>query len=187
MFDLKVSGAESIPLEDKSVNLVTASQCLHWFDITSFYKEVDRLLAPGGVFAASGYICYPLRSPDDCPVNDKMASVIENAFNNLELLGCWEQPMMNFLHSKYDNLKLPYRNCKRLTDIVCPVTYDGQTFLEYITSWSAYNTLALKSPEKATIFIDDIVNRMKNILGTDDFASIKINLNFEFFLLLSRK
>ncbi|XP_015792326.1 putative methyltransferase DDB_G0268948 [Tetranychus urticae] len=183
----KVARAESIPLEDKSVNLLTASQCLHWFDLTSFYEEVDRLLAPGGVFAAFGYICYPIRSPNDCPVADKMAQLIEKAFNNLEDMGLWEQPAMNFLHSKYENLKLPYRDSKRITNIICPVTYSGESFLDYITSWSAYNTLASKSPEKADIFIEDIANRMKDILGTCDFGSVQIKLNFEFFLLMARK
>lgn len=42
------SSANSIPIEDKAFDLVTAGQCFHWFDKESVSHEVDRLLRPGG-------------------------------------------------------------------------------------------------------------------------------------------
>lgn len=43
-------------LAPASVQLVTVGQALHWFDLTAFFAEVRRVLAPGGVFAAFAYV-----------------------------------------------------------------------------------------------------------------------------------
>ena len=42
-----MSPAETLPFSANSVQLVTASQSCHWFDLPAFYKEVDRILVPG--------------------------------------------------------------------------------------------------------------------------------------------
>lgn len=46
-FDHRVSGAESLPFPDSSLQLVTAGQACHWFDMPKFLKEADRVLVPG--------------------------------------------------------------------------------------------------------------------------------------------
>ncbi|CAL4236122.1 unnamed protein product, partial [Meganyctiphanes norvegica] len=48
--------AESIPFADSSVDLVTVCAAVHWFDHDKFYKEVDRVLRPGGVLAVYSYL-----------------------------------------------------------------------------------------------------------------------------------
>jgi SAM-dependent methyltransferase len=48
---------EKYPVEDGSVDLVTAFMAAHWFDLPAFFKEVRRILAPGGVVALA---CYQL-------------------------------------------------------------------------------------------------------------------------------
>ena len=40
-----------------SVDLVTAAQALHWFDIDAFFREARRVLVPGGAIAVW---CYSL-------------------------------------------------------------------------------------------------------------------------------
>ncbi|WP_067676517.1 class I SAM-dependent methyltransferase [Nocardia miyunensis] len=44
--------AESIPLQDDSVDAVVVGQALHWFDQERAFPEIARVLRPGGVFAA---------------------------------------------------------------------------------------------------------------------------------------
>ena len=39
----RVSQAESLPVEDNSVDLITVGMALHWFDHPKFYKEVSYL------------------------------------------------------------------------------------------------------------------------------------------------
>uniref|UniRef100_A0A1B6CRP2 Methyltransferase type 11 domain-containing protein n=1 Tax=Clastoptera arizonana TaxID=38151 RepID=A0A1B6CRP2_9HEMI len=47
----RLGSAENFLVEDASVQLVTACQCAHWFDIYKFYEEVSRVLQPEGVLA----------------------------------------------------------------------------------------------------------------------------------------
>jgi len=49
------TAAEDSGLPDGSVDLVTAAQALHWFDIPAFFREARRVLAPDGVIAVWGY------------------------------------------------------------------------------------------------------------------------------------
>ena len=43
--------AESIPLPDASVDVVTVAQAFHWFDPAVALPEIDRVLRPGGHLA----------------------------------------------------------------------------------------------------------------------------------------
>ncbi len=42
-------------LEDGSVDLVTAGQAAHWFDYPKFWREITRVLRPGGSVCLYGY------------------------------------------------------------------------------------------------------------------------------------
>ncbi len=54
--EFHVAPAENLSfIKDRSVDLITCAQALHWFDRPRFYKEVDRLLKPSGVLAVYGY------------------------------------------------------------------------------------------------------------------------------------
>lgn len=44
-----VGAAESIPVEDGSVDVVTVAQAFHWFDRDPSCAEIRRVLGPGGV------------------------------------------------------------------------------------------------------------------------------------------
>uniref|UniRef100_A0ABM0LWN0 Methyltransferase DDB_G0268948-like n=1 Tax=Saccoglossus kowalevskii TaxID=10224 RepID=A0ABM0LWN0_SACKO len=52
----KFGRAENIPIESQTVDLVSVANCAHWFEnIDIFYKEVERVLKPGGCLAIYGY------------------------------------------------------------------------------------------------------------------------------------
>lgn len=51
----EVAGAEKTGLDANSFDLVTASQCWHWFDQAAAMTEVLRLLRPGGALAIVRY------------------------------------------------------------------------------------------------------------------------------------
>jgi ubiquinone/menaquinone biosynthesis C-methylase UbiE len=40
---------------DESVDLITAAQAAHWFDLNKFFSESLRVLKPGGALAVYGY------------------------------------------------------------------------------------------------------------------------------------
>jgi SAM-dependent methyltransferase len=50
-----VARAEDSGIESGTVDLITVTQALHWFDLNRFYTEAWRVLKPNGVLAASAY------------------------------------------------------------------------------------------------------------------------------------
>jgi ubiquinone/menaquinone biosynthesis C-methylase UbiE len=46
-----VAGAEDLPVPDRSVDVVVAAQCFHWFDLDRALPEIARVLKPGGHIA----------------------------------------------------------------------------------------------------------------------------------------
>ena len=51
----RVAPAEASDLDDRSVDLVTAAQAVHWFDRPRFWAEARRVLRPKGVIAVWTY------------------------------------------------------------------------------------------------------------------------------------
>ena len=62
----RTSPAENIPAEPGTVQIVSAVQACHWFDLPVFFKEVDRVLCNNGIVALTGYdmptIVHPMKS-----------------------------------------------------------------------------------------------------------------------------
>jgi ubiquinone/menaquinone biosynthesis C-methylase UbiE len=53
--EFRAGVSEQIDLPDKSADIVTCSQSLHWMEPSATLAEVARILRPGGVFAAYDY------------------------------------------------------------------------------------------------------------------------------------
>ena len=62
--------AEASGLPDRSVQLVTVAQALHWFDFDAFYAEVRRVGVPGGVIAVWSYGACRAGADIDGPMRD---------------------------------------------------------------------------------------------------------------------
>jgi SAM-dependent methyltransferase len=66
--EYRVAPARASGLRSHSADLVNVAQALHWFDLEAFYTEVRRVLAPGGVPAASSYGSAVIDSPTLAPI-----------------------------------------------------------------------------------------------------------------------
>lgn len=53
--EYRVAHAELSGIEDRTVDLVTVAQALHWLDHDRFYAEVRRVAVPGSLIAAWSY------------------------------------------------------------------------------------------------------------------------------------
>jgi SAM-dependent methyltransferase len=51
----RVSRAEQLAVDDACADALVVAQALHWFDHTAFFREVQRVLVPGGLLAVSCY------------------------------------------------------------------------------------------------------------------------------------
>lgn len=119
--------AEDSGLEDRSVDLVTVAQALHWLDLPRFYAELCRVTRPGGVFAAWTYSLADADPAVDPLVADFYAE-----------MGPWWPPERCHVEDGYRALDFPFE------DIPAPafeilVAWPLDRFLGYFSTWSAVN------------------------------------------------
>jgi SAM-dependent methyltransferase len=122
-----VSGAESLPLPDASVDLALAAQAFHWFDHARFAPELARVARPGAAFAAITYLL--------CHVDDAVDAVVAGRLYR-ELLGPHWPPERAHVETGYRTLPFPWPG------IAAPAfeiveTWTLPQFAGYLGTWSA--------------------------------------------------
>ena len=121
----KVAPADQSGLADRSVDLITVAQAMHWFDLHEFYAEARRVLRPGGVLAAW---CYHL-----IDVDPALNRVFERFFE--EIIGPYWSPGAEWVSDHYQTIPFPF------AAVSAPAfTLDVEWVLEdligYFKSWS---------------------------------------------------
>ncbi len=85
-------------LAPASVDLATAAQAAHWFDLDAFYAEVRRVLRPGGVVAVW---CYGL-----CRVAPAINQLLDHF--SFETVGRFWPEDRRYVDSAYRTLPFPF-------------------------------------------------------------------------------
>jgi SAM-dependent methyltransferase len=67
--EYRVAPAEDSGIESGTVDIIMVAQALHWFDLSRFYAEAQRVLKPDGVLAASAYNLLHIKPTIDEIVN----------------------------------------------------------------------------------------------------------------------
>lgn len=91
--------AEASGLPERSVDMVTAAQALHWFDIDAFFREAQRVLVPRGVIAVWGY--------GDPSIDDLTLQSTLHEFNRGLLEPYWA-PERDLLLAGYRTIDFPF-------------------------------------------------------------------------------
>lgn len=103
--DFREAPAEHSPfIEDGSVDMVVAGQAAHWFDYPKLFKEMARIVRPGGTMAFWGY-------KDHVFVDFSKATELMNHYSydhDKDLLGSyWSQPGRSIVQNKLREIKPP--------------------------------------------------------------------------------
>ena len=91
--------AEETGARDRSIDMVTAAQALHWFDADAFFAEARRVLVPRGVMAVWGY--------GDPVLDEPALQSIVHAFNRGTLETYW-RPERSLLLDGYRTINFPF-------------------------------------------------------------------------------
>jgi SAM-dependent methyltransferase len=121
-----VAPADAAPLGDGSVDLVTVSQALHWFDLTAFYAEVRRVARPDSLLAVW---CYEMHS-----ITPEVDALVSRLYH--DIVGAYWPPERKLVEDGYARIAFPF-------DEVTPPqfrmaeSWDYGRFVGYLGTWSA--------------------------------------------------
>ncbi len=118
--------AEQVALGSRAVALVTVAQALHWFRREAFYREVDRVLRPGGVLAVWTYAR---------AVIDPDVDAILGRFHT-ETVGPYWPAERSLVDSAYAGIELPYPELSH-PGFAMDAEWDLPQLGGYLTTWSA--------------------------------------------------
>jgi SAM-dependent methyltransferase len=149
-----VGAAEALPFEDRSVDLLTVGQGLHWFDLLPFWREAGRVIRPGGIFAAWTYWL-----PS---INIQIDALLMRYFH--DVVGPYWPPERKDVDNGYADIAIPFADVHRgVLKEPMTATWEVDRFLGFLSSWSGsqrYRDETGKEP------LDEIAPPLKNAWGS---------------------
>ncbi|MCB9755870.1 MAG: class I SAM-dependent methyltransferase [Myxococcales bacterium] len=136
--------AERTSLAPASVELVTVAAALHWFELSSFYAEVRRVVRPGGVLAAWTYGVSVETSPAVDAIVDEYAR---------ELLGPYWAPQLEHVRERYRGLPFPFAPIE-LPPLAIELEWTLAQLLGKLNTWSAAGAYRRAHGRRATAAIE---------------------------------
>lgn len=124
--EYRLAPAESTGLDEHSVDLLTAAQAAHWFDLPVFHAEVRRVLRPGGIIALW---CYQRLLVE--PASDAVIGVFYN-----ERLGPYWPPERGYVERGYLNLPFPFDELPAPA-LTMQAEWTLDQLMGYFSTWSA--------------------------------------------------
>ncbi len=123
--EYRLERAEHTSLGNQSVDLITIAQAIHWFDFDHFYKEVNRVLKPGGIIAAWTYNLVH-NTPE-------LEAVVHRLF--AEITGPYWDKERKWVDESYQTIPFPFTEIQ-----IAPMTIQYEwTFdqlVGYLRTWS---------------------------------------------------
>ena len=133
-----VQAAEKSDLADRSVDLITVAQALHWFDFERFYPEVKRVLKPNGVFAAWTYTLNQ--------VSPEVDAVVRHYYQ--DIVGPYWPAERKFIDESYRTIPFPLQEIQA-PPIRMQTQWSLSDYIGYLHTWSAtqrFQQTHLKNP-----------------------------------------
>ena len=132
--------ALELPLDSGSVDLMTVAQGLHWLlPYDAFFKEVNRVLKPGGVFCAAVY-AFPqlVHEGANAHVQRFYKETLGSTLSPGQP-GCWWDTNRPTIDCYYADIPFPYET--KLTHFPERIRMSVSHYFNYLRTLSAYRTL----------------------------------------------
>jgi DNA-binding transcriptional LysR family regulator/SAM-dependent methyltransferase len=144
--EYRVARAETTGIADGSVDLVTAAQAAHWFDIEEFNEEVRRILKPQGAIAL---ITYGVIEADG-----EVGRVLKHFY--FEVIGQFWPAERRHVETGYRSLPFPFTEDKPKRFLMA-AEWSLYELLGYVDTWSAVrNAEASLGREQFEIFAREL-------------------------------
>jgi SAM-dependent methyltransferase len=122
----RVAPAEASGLADRSVDVVTVAQALHWLDFDRFYVEVRRVARSGGLIAVWSY--------GACHVGADVEPLLREFEEGV--VGPYWSPERRWVDEGYRTLPFPFEELA-VPPFELRVRWSLSQLREYLSSWSA--------------------------------------------------
>lgn len=123
--DYRVEPAEKTSIETRSVDLVTVSTAVHWFDFDAFYDEVRRVGKPGAILAVWTY---------HLPVIETAVDQCLERYYRQTLAGYWPE-RIRYLEERYRTLPFPFAELDP-PPFTIEAEWDLNDIIGFLASWS---------------------------------------------------
>jgi SAM-dependent methyltransferase len=144
--EYRAEPAEQSSLENRSADLITVAQAVHWMNLDDFYAEVRRVARPGGAIALIAY---------GIAVIEPEVDVVIDRFYSGDLDGFWP-PERSHIETGYRDLPFPFERVPA-PKMDLSVHWTVEQMLGYIRTWSAVRALEkAKGPETTEKFADSL-------------------------------
>lgn len=140
-----IAPAEKTEIPSRSVDLITAAQAAHWFDMEAFRREAGRVLKPDGVLALW---CYGLSR-----INPEIDRVMQHYYTNI--VGPYWPPERHYIDEKYETLPFPFVELPG-PEFYMKAEWDLNDFTGYLHTWSATQRFQQKNEQNPL----DMVRRL---------------------------
>lgn len=139
--------AEAAPLTAGSIDLVTAAQAAHWFDVEGFYDEVRRVARGGAALALVTY---------DRPRVSEAVDRVVDRFHDEVLEGHWSDRRRH-VDARYATLPFPFEPLDvEVADL--EERWPAEAFLAYVETWSGTKAFErTRGRERIDRFRDELV------------------------------
>jgi ubiquinone/menaquinone biosynthesis C-methylase UbiE len=185
---------DGLPFDDASVDVVISITAIHWMNIATVMREVQRVLRPGGVLAltSSSYIRYRIEPSGG--LTDAQAQTMDDQNTMLWdylLEHDYASSCLRLLFNNYDDIAMPYpQNAVRLNEHNTPkmimsrkITFAD--FRNYVHTFSAVRNYLHAEPDGQRVeqYFDSIFALLPP--GTDD--TTELDFVTPYFLSMTRK
>lgn len=138
--------ANASGLPERSADLITVAQALHWFDLDQFYAEVRRVLKPDGLVAVWTYGVFRAEGTDGAAVQQLL-----DRFYYETVGPCWP-PERRHVEEGYANLDFPFASLSAPA-FAMAVDWTLQELIGYLRSWSAVSRYQQQTGEDPTLLL----------------------------------
>ena len=122
-----IATAEQSGLEDRSIDLVTVAQALHWFNFPPFYTEVNRVLREDGAIVVWTYGMNQVEGDD-------LDEVARDFYANL--VGPYWPPERSHVENEYRTIPFPFNEVSA-PSFQMTAEWSLEQLLGYFRTWSA--------------------------------------------------
>lgn len=124
--EYRVARSDESGLPEASVDLITAAQAAHWFDLDTFYEEARRVLGPDGAIAL---ITYGVTDADG-----DVGRILTRFY--VDVIGPFWPPERRHVETGYRSLPFPFAE-SAAPPIAMTADWSLKELLGYVDTWSA--------------------------------------------------